>query len=231
MTISAVIPIKQLADAKQRLSGLLTGEERTRLFRAMVQDVLVAVEVCPLIDEILIVTSDEEVAELARSFGASVMPEPKRPGLIAAVTEAANALTERGDTNLVFLPGDIPLVTPEELEVVLDGFGRNADAELIIVPAEDLGGSNCVACSPPDCMEFGFGEDSFRRHLRLAESRGIVPTVTRLPGIGLDVDTPSDLTRLARIMCNNEQDKATFRYLLESEIVERLFPELLRLNA
>ncbi len=231
MTTTAVIPIKQLADAKQRLGGMLTSDERTRLFRAMVEDVLVAVEVCPLIDEILVVTSDAEVAELVRGFGARVMPEPENPGLIPAVTAAGNLLAELPDNTLVFVPGDVPLITPEDLEVVLDGFGSSAEAEFTIVPASDLGGSNCVACSPPDCMEFGFGEDSFRRHLRIAETRGIVPIVTRLPGIGLDIDTPDDLNELGQTLYESGQEKATFTYLLESGILERVCPDLLRLEA
>jgi 2-phospho-L-lactate guanylyltransferase len=231
MTITAVIPIKQLAHAKQRLSGLLSEQERNDLFRAMVEDVLVVVEVCPLIDEILVVTSDAEVQDLALSFGAKIMAEPLNPGLIPAVTAAATRLGDNGADTLVFLPGDIPLVSPEELEVVLDEFGANDLPEFHIVPAADLGGSNCVACSPPDCMTFGFGEDSFRRHLRIAEDLGIVPTVTHLPGIGLDVDTPLDLEKMIEVLCTSEQQKATFKYLLGSGIVERINPELLRLNA
>jgi len=231
MTTTAVIPIKQLTRAKQRLSALLTEQERYGLFRTMVEDVLVVVEVCPLIDEILVVTSDAEVQEFALSFGAKVMAEPVNPGLIQAVTAAAARLGDDGADTLVFLPGDIPLVSPDELEVVLDGFGAGDQPAFHIVPAADLGGSNCVACSPPDCMTFGFGEDSFRRHLRIAEDLDIVPTVTHLPGIGLDVDTPEDLERLIKVLCESEQHKATFMYLLDSGIVERICPELLRLNA
>ncbi|MDA0788169.1 MAG: 2-phospho-L-lactate guanylyltransferase [Proteobacteria bacterium] len=229
MTVCAVIPIKQLGNAKQRLSGLLAAGERTALFRAMVEDVLIAVEACTLIDEIMIVTDDPEVADLAGGFGARIVPEPDKPGLIEAVTAASALLAAEGARALVFLPGDVPLVTPEELEVVLDGFGRSADSEMTIVPASDLGGSNCVACSPPDAITFGFGEDSFRRHVRLAEDRGIVPTVARLPGIGLDVDTPDDLLALADMMTNVDASlkstagtKVTYRYLIESGIVDRM---------
>ncbi|MBT5702621.1 MAG: 2-phospho-L-lactate guanylyltransferase [Gammaproteobacteria bacterium] len=196
MTTSAVIPIKQLQDAKQRLSGLLNSEERKRLFQAMVEDVLTAVEACTHIDSIVVVTNDQAVAELARGFGAEIRPEPEPSGLIEAVTETGKQLAAEGVGCMIFLPGDVPLVTPEELEVVLEGFGLSDNSEFMIVPASDLGGSNCVACSPPDCMSFGFGIDSFRKHLALARDRGIDPQVTKLPGIGLDIDTPSDISEL-----------------------------------
>jgi len=36
----ALLPLKEFAAAKQRLSGLLSAAERTQLFQAMVEDVL-----------------------------------------------------------------------------------------------------------------------------------------------------------------------------------------------
>jgi len=44
-----------------------------------------------------------------------------------------------------------------------------------------------------------FGEDSFFPHLAAAEACGINPTVLRLPGIALDIDTPEDLAAFARL--------------------------------
>ena len=231
MSTSAVIPIKQLEDAKQRLSGLLNSNERKLLFQAMVDDVLTAVEACTYIDNIVVVTNDQAVAELARGFGAEIRPEPEPPGLIEAVTETGKQLAAEGVECMLFLPGDVPLVTPEELEVVLEGFGMSGKPEFMIVPASDLGGSNCVACSPPDCMSFGFGIDSFRKHLALARDRGIDPQVTKLPGIGLDIDTPSDISELmAEIELSTEGQGArsgysTVRLLEEIGIRQRLQEE------
>lgn len=231
MSTSAVIPIKQLEDAKQRLSGLLNSNERKLLFQAMVDDVLTAVEACTYIDNIVVVTNDQAVAELARGFGAEIRPEPEPPGLIEAVTETGKQLAAEGVQCMLFLPGDVPLVTPEELEVVLEGFGMSGKPEFMIVPASDLGGSNCVACSPPDCMSFGFGIDSFRKHLALARDRGIDPQVTKLPGIGLDIDTPSDISELmAEIELSAEGQGArsgysTVRLLEEIGIRQRLEEE------
>lgn len=231
MSTSAVIPIKQLEDAKQRLSGLLNSNERKLLFQAMVEDVLTAVEACTYIDNIVVVTNDQAVAELARGFGAEIRPEPEPPGLIEAVTETGKQLAAEGVECMLFLPGDVPLVTPEELEVVLEGFGMSGKPEFMIVPASDLGGSNCVACSPPDCMSFGFGIDSFRKHLALARDRGIDPQVTKLPGIGLDIDTPSDISELmAEIELSTEGQGArsgysTVRLLEEIGIRQRLEEE------
>lgn len=234
MTTSVVLPIKQLENAKQRLAGLLNAEDRKALFSAMVEDVLTAVEACSLVDRIVVVTGDAAVAELAGSYGAEVRPEPEVPGLIEAVTETAKQLAEEGVETMVFLPGDVPLVSADELELVLEGFGLSGEAEFLIVPASDLGGSNCVACSPPDCMTFGFGEDSFRRHLGIARDLGLNPIVARLPGIGLDIDTPDDLRELVSLLEQEGQDfsnHSTVRLMARSGLMHQLNSELAELGS
>ncbi len=233
MKTSAVIPIKQLENAKQRLSDYLSDVERRQLFTAMVEDVLTAVEACTLIDQIVVVTDDQEVSELAMAYGALIWPEPEQPGLIEAVTAAAHRLAETGMDCMVFLPGDVPLVSVDELEVVLTGFGHADGPEMLIVPAADLGGSNCVAVSPPDCMSFGFGVDSFRRHLGIARERGLDPQVAKLPGIGLDIDTVQDLKDLLVFVAQQGSDGLdynTVRFLASSGIEDRLNQETARIE-
>lgn len=215
MRASLVIPIKQLDGAKQRLSSVLDAEQRRGLCRAMVEDVLEVATTCDQINEIMIVTSDASVSELVTEYGARVLAEPDEPGLINAVTHAAEVLNAEGVEVMMFLPGDTPLINGEELEVVLGGMSAQDKAEFLIVPASDLGGSNCVVCSPPNCMEFGFGEDSFRRHIATARRLGIEPTVLKLPGIGLDVDTPEDLQALAREIVAQNIESHTYRFLAD----------------
>ena len=225
MTTTAVLPIKQLENAKQRLAGLLSADERRQLFKAMVEDVLTAAEACPLIDDLIVVTNDAAVSELGRGFGAEIWAEPDPPGLIEAVTRAGQKLAEAGVSTMVFLPGDVPLVTADELDMVLEGFGAAAEAEFLIVPASDLGGSNCVACSPPDCMTFGFGEDSFRRHLAIARDLGLNPIVAKLPGIGLDIDVPADLAELVSMLAQegrDGQEYSTVRFLTQSGVINKI---------
>lgn len=230
MTTTAVVPVKQLENAKQRLANVLSADERNALVRTMVEDVLGVLRASKLVDGVLVVTRDPSVSELALSFGAEIMPEPEQPGLISAVTEAGKLLRSRGVDTMLFVPGDIPLLGTDELEVVLSGVGTSDKAEFVIVPASDLGGSNCVVCSPPDCMEFGFGEDSFRRHLAIARASGIEPVVAKLPGIGLDVDTVDDLIELAREFEDREIDTNTHRFLRDSGIMNKLSANLARIG-
>ena len=118
------------------------------------------------------------------------------------------------------------MVTADELEIVLEGFGTTDEAEFLIVPASDLGGSNCVACSPPDCMKFGFGIDSFRKHIGIAKELGIEPSVAKLPGIGLDVDTPADLLDLLAAIEREPRESHTVHYIGVSGIAGKLEGEI-----
>jgi len=222
MTVIAVIPVKQLENAKQRLAGILSAEERKNLFTAMVSDVLTAVAQCPEIDGVMIITADPSVEKLAGEFQAEVMGEPEEPGLIPAVTAAAVALAKQAVNTMVFVPGDVPLITAEELSVILADQEGDAAPHMTIAPASDLGGSNCVACCPPDCMPFGFGVDSFRRHLRLARKAAVSTRVTKLPGVGLDIDTPDDLRELSKRLAQNEHQSHTRTLLAQLDLGDRL---------
>lgn len=218
-----------MANAKQRLAGVLSELERQSLFQAMVEDVLSTLDSCELVDECWVVTRDPAVKMLAETYHARVIPEPENSGLIAAVTAAARQMSAEGVHRLVFVPGDVPMVSVEELNIVLTELGPGdeigdagaGDAEFTIVPARDLGGSNCICCSPPDCMKFGFGEDSFRRHLGFARELGIRPRVTKLPGLGLDIDTPDDLLLLISRLKAGKIPSHTWQYLVASGISER----------
>ena len=80
-------------------------------------------------------------------------------------------------------------------------------------------------------MSFGFGIDSFRKHLGLARDRGIDPQVAKLPGIGLDIDTPSDISELMAEVERSAQERgespiySTVQFLEEIDIKQRLKEE------
>ena len=189
--VHAVVPVKDLGNAKQRLAGVLGQSERTALFRAMLEDVLEALAGAASIDRIVLVTRDAEAMALARRYDAECLVEPENRGHTAAVEFAAGALAVRGAEALLQVPGDIPRVTSGEIEAVV---AAHAPAPAVtIAPSRDHRGSNAVLCSPPDVFPFRFGDDSFHPHLAAARAMGIEPTVVERAGIGLDIDTPDDL--------------------------------------
>jgi 2-phospho-L-lactate guanylyltransferase len=197
MGVWAVVPVKELDWAKERLAPVLPPEMRQALMLAMFEDVLAALTAAPGLAGLAVVTVDEAARRLATRYGARIMEIGARDGHTGAVTAAARLLDEEGCRGMLTLPGDIPLVTAAEITQLLEAHA--APPAFTIVPSRDERGSNAIICSPPDTVPLRFGEDSFFPHLRAAKACGIDPTVLRLPGIALDVDTPEDLAAFARL--------------------------------
>lgn len=212
----AVVPLKNPADAKQRLSALLDVNERAALFLSMAEDVLEALAATRGLAGILVIAGSSDAAAIARRYRARIVDEAQGRGQTVAVSNAAALLMAETAEGLIQVPGDVPLVTPDEMGAVLAAHGR--PPAMTIVPAHDRRGSNCVACSPPELIPFRFGNDSFEPHLAEARAAGVEPTIVELPGLGLDIDTPEDLAALAA----QPGDTRAQRFLAERGILERL---------
>ncbi len=197
MDLWAVVPVKERASAKERLSPMLRPETRHALALAMLEDVLAALTATPGVAGLLVVTVDPEAGRLAATYGARLIEVGARDGHTGAVTAAARLLAAEQRSGMLTLPGDIPLVTRSEIARLLAA--HLPAPSFTIVPSHDERGSNAIACSPPDAVPLRFGEDSFYPHLQAAEACGIRPNVLHLPGIALDIDNPEDLVSFMRI--------------------------------
>ena len=186
------VPIKDLTHAKQRLTSVLSLAERGDLARAMLGDVLRALAAADL-DCVWVVTRDPAAAAIARALGAEPLSEDENRGHTAAVARAQAEAARRGARVFLTVPGDVPCVTADELKQIVDAVREGAP---VFVPSRSGLGTNGVALTPPDAMALTFGEPSFARHLETARARGLTPRVLALPGLGLDVDAPEDLTSL-----------------------------------
>lgn len=195
--IWAIIPVKETAGAKQRLSVSVPEHLREELVLTMLEDVLAAVAKARGLAGFALVTLDPKATALARRYGARILTDGARSGHTGAVAATARLLASEGVGGIMQLPGDIPAVTSEELTQVA-AMHRDAPA-FTIVPSHDEFGSNTVVVSPPNAVPLTFGDDSFFPHVRTARDCGIDPQVIRLPGIGRDIDTGEDLAVFAAI--------------------------------
>jgi 2-phospho-L-lactate guanylyltransferase len=195
--IWAALPVKEFADAKQRLSPVLTPGQRATLAATMLEDVLTALANADLAG-ILVNTLDPLATELARRYGARVIADDARTGHTGAVAAMARALTSEGRAGMLVLPGDIPRVTATEIAALIAA--RRDAPSFTIAPAHDELGSNGVLCLPPEAMPLRFGDNSYFPHLDAARRNGIEPTVVQLSGFALDIDHPDDLRALLRAM-------------------------------
>jgi 2-phospho-L-lactate guanylyltransferase len=189
--IWAVVPVKDTRTAKQRLAPVMDQPTRTRLAHAMLEDVLAAIAAAPVLAGLVVVTADPDASAVARRYGARILSEGGEQGQTHAMRYALATLAGEERTAILTLPIDIPLIVPDEIAAVVAAARRYP--EFVIVPAHDRQGSNAILCAPPEHVPLSFGNHSFGPHLATARERGLEPCVIELPGIGLDIDNPSDL--------------------------------------
>ena len=116
----AVIPVKNISQAKQRLSPSLKEEERKHLFSAMLEDVLSVVVKIHFFEKIILATNCQNAISIAKSYGVSVLTTGPDRGLNQAAIESVNFLEGKGVEGMFLIPADIPLVTDKEIYSVLD---------------------------------------------------------------------------------------------------------------
>jgi 2-phospho-L-lactate guanylyltransferase len=210
--IWAVLPVKELEGAKQRLSPHLPPPLRRALMQVMIGEVLDALTAARGLGGVMVVTLDPWATAEAIRRGARVVTEGARDGHTGSVTAAARILAREGKAGMLTMPGDIPAATAAEVEAVLAAHGP-APA-FTIAPAHDELGSNAVLMSPPLAVPLRFGEDSYFPHLAAARAAGIEPAILPLPGIGMDIDHPADLAAFARLP--QAQGTRTLAFLREN---------------
>jgi 2-phospho-L-lactate guanylyltransferase len=205
---AVLIPVKDLMLAKQRLSGLLTQEQRTALARAMLEDVFAAVAAARGVDARFVISSDAPALAHARRLGWEVFPEQRQISESHSVDEASRLCQARGVESLLRLPIDVPLIEPRDIEELLDAQAESPS--VVLVPSRDGEGTNALMRTPPALFTSHFGPGSLARHLAEAQRAGAHAQVIRNPRIELDIDDEADL--LAFLACGG-RETATSAYL------------------
>jgi 2-phospho-L-lactate/phosphoenolpyruvate guanylyltransferase len=195
LNTAAVLPVKRLGAAKQRLAAGLDAERRRELAEAMVADVLEAIGAARAIDRLIVVSGDPVAQELAAAAEAKVVPDPEDAGHSEAALAGIARAEVEGAERVVLLAGDCPLLDPRQLDRLLTGVpGRYVG----IVPDRHGTGTNALLLSPPDAIVPSFGEGSRDRHVGAAREAGVPFGIESLPSIELDLDTPADVIALTR---------------------------------
>jgi 2-phospho-L-lactate/phosphoenolpyruvate guanylyltransferase len=205
MRTAAILPVKHLAHAKQRLGASLAEELRAELARAMVGDVLLALDETRSIEQTIVVTGADSIAAAARDQGALVVADPIEESQSAAVALGVERALAKGFERVLCVPGDCPALDPAQLDALLrqrtPGDPRHVRSvavagAVVIVPDRHGTGTNGLLLTPPDAIVASFGPGSFARHRALAREAGASCRVQRPPSLLLDIDTGEDLAVL-----------------------------------
>ncbi len=192
---AVLIPVKDLACAKQRLAHVLSQKERTALAAAMMEDVFAAVAAVRGIDAVFVVSNCDTALERARSMGWEVIREQQQVSESDSVDRASQMCAARGVDSVLRLPIDIPLLLASDVEEVLAAAGPAPAC--VLVASRDGTGTNALLRTPPGLFRSHFGPHSLGKHLAEAAAKGAPSVVLRNARIELDVDDEKDLRMLA----------------------------------
>jgi len=191
-----LVPVKNLAHAKQRLAAVLDQPARTELAQAMLWDVLETLGTWEDRPDVSIVTSDPFAVHLARQFDFQVIHDHANRGETDAIEMATRFCESRGADSTLVIPGDIPLIQGWELERIFEAVPEEGS---VLVPSADGRGTNAAFRRPAGLFPLRFGNDSFKPHLAAARATQRPCIALSLPGIALDVDNSLDLMQLAAV--------------------------------
>ena len=186
--IFAVVPVKRLRLAKQRLAPVLSRHERAELARTMLHDVLTTLCATPEVSGTVVVTADPEITRLATLFDAQVVEDTAEAGVNAAVLLGLQSLDPA--CAAMVIPADVPFATAADMHAVI---GELARCPIVLAPALADLGTNALAMRRPDLIAPAFGEGSFVTHQQRSREAGIACAVVRTEGLGRDIDCPNDL--------------------------------------
>ncbi len=212
----AIVPVKDLSKAKERLSSILPQDVRTDLAYAMLEDVLTALTGSKLLDRIFVVTMDRNAIRIAEGMGIEVIEETEQNGESDSVDKASLICKDMGAESVLVIPGDAPLIKAEDIDFIMGK--ESGSPSVILVPARDRMGTNAILRNPPDAIPSRFGHDSFRKHIDEAGKRDIPVETFENERVGLDIDHPDDLKMFASV----KSDTRTYSLLSRKNILAKI---------
>lgn len=195
LTTWVVVLVKDFDSAKQRLSPALGAKSRRALAR---NNARLAVRAAAPGDHVLVVTGAEEVAEMAASWGAEVLLEPREEGQNVAARRGIDRAVAGGAGAVLLLSSDLPLVSEEAVRGMLQEAARLASPVAVAAPAIGRGGTNALYLRPPDAIGLHFGDESLAQFRADAEQRGVRFGLFESDALAFDLDEPADLARVRR---------------------------------
>lgn len=198
MSIWTVVPVKPLRLAKSRLSKVLTPEERQHFAEIMLRHVLKVVQSIPLITGTLVISRDNQALAIAREYGAKTIQESGTPELNKALMRATSIISSWRSEAILILPADLPLVSSEDIENVVN-LGQDYPS-VVLATDRNKDGTNALFVRPPGLIEYAYGTGSYKRHAMMARDAGAIVNVYESEGLLQDIDLPEDIDNYIRMV-------------------------------
>jgi 2-phospho-L-lactate/phosphoenolpyruvate guanylyltransferase len=212
-----LLPVKDLRNAKERLVGILSPEERFTLAHAMLADTVCAMRGVQRADTIFVVTNYEPAMQAARENGWQILSEDRQISESVSVDDASRRIEALGFGAVLRIPLDLPLIQSRDIDELL-AIECSAPA-IVIVSSRDGTGTNAILRTPPTLFPSHFGSGSFAKHCAEANATGAQIHHRRNGHLEMDVDDEADLRALLQHDLSGTQTGAL---LNDSGIAQKL---------
>lgn len=192
--VGLIVAVKNLADAKTRLSPLFADGERPGVVLAMLIDTLTAALAVPAVRSLTVVTPDQTAAAAVRDLGGSVLMDPTpagHPDPLNNAVLAAYAAVSPTTPNILVLQGDLPALRSGELAEAIGAARKHGRSFVADRPRTGTAALFGFGVAPAPLL----GAGSAKRH----RDSGAVELTGSWPGLRCDIDTPEDLAE-ARLL-------------------------------
>ena len=185
---SAIIPVKTFSKAKTRLN--LQQDCKEEICSLMLQEVLRTVSDCKIINQIVLVTKDEDALKIGKQFNTVGIFDDEL-GVNNAINLADEYLSDKNFDCSVIFPQDIPTMTSTDIETLL-GFIKSTNS-VIIVPSRQFNGTNALVRCPSGLMQTKYDLGSYTHQVDAARTRTNNISIALIRRLMLDIDDESDL--------------------------------------
>ena len=192
--LDAVVALKSLGQAKQRLATVLDDEVRQSLVEAMALDVIASLLSCSATERVHVIYGAGWSGALKLAGEITLWDEADlgTVGLIAALEAVAANLDTRA---LLFIHADLPLLT----EADITELAQTAQGDYAVICPDAAGvGTNALLRWQHQSLPLCFGENSFARHAQAELGGGVLLKQVASAGLARDIDEPRDLRYLRK---------------------------------
>src|SRR2546430_1572478 len=169
-----LLPVHGFSTAKSRFAVVLSEGERAGLARAMYLDVVTAVLGARTLDRVAVLTSNAEVADMARTSGFEIFSDD--------LNRTIDRLAIGG--TVITIPANLPTLSSIEIDVAINECGP----ALGLIPSADGTRTNATIMHANMTIEMSGGHGSLQRHLQACEAAKIPRKVLHVSGMAFDVD-------------------------------------------
>ncbi|NKB36928.1 MAG: 2-phospho-L-lactate guanylyltransferase [Gammaproteobacteria bacterium] len=187
-----LIPVKSLTNSKTRLASLLSVDQRARLSKYMLEDMLECLNSVKEINSINIVSCESSLEAMANSYKVNFIHTEEDKGYSEDALFGIEHLRIDNEQTVAIIPADIPHLSPGDLRTLI----RQHKTGLSLCPAVADSGTNALVFNVPLNIPLLFGNDSLSRYQSVAFKRKIPLQLIEIGGFAKDIDRPADLNWL-----------------------------------